>query len=38
MLVTLTLNLRPRELANAGYEEARLKELKALAESQPKQV
>ena len=27
-----------RELANAGYEEARLKELKALAESQPKQV
>jgi hypothetical protein len=27
-----------RELANAGYEEARLKELKSLAESQPKQV
>jgi len=27
-----------RELASAGYEEARLKELKALAESQPKQV
>jgi hypothetical protein len=27
-----------RELANAGYEEARLKELKSLAELQPKQV